>query len=125
MEIGWLREKYYDECVNHNFAFRGVDGLDYEGYLDDWYEDGTLVFGNLKLISLSYEKKDDGADCSDFESMGCYEIDDSWILVDAAFIRFIFAYSLAYDSDKMTVGMLAERDKRWERKNYATRRHRD
>ena len=125
MEIGWLREKYYDEWVNHNFAFRGVDGLDYEGYLDDWYEDGTLVFGNLKLTSLSYEKKDDGADCSDFESMGCYEIDDSWILVDASFIRFIFAYSLAYDSDKMTVGMLAERDKRWERENYATRRHRD
>jgi hypothetical protein len=109
MDMKILREKYYDALVGHEMYFRGADGLDYSGYLKDWFEDGTLIIDDLVVTARSYvaEEEDDGADYR-YNNMidrmiglstkplylRTQAIDshfDKLTFIDGSFVRFIFA----------------------------------
>jgi|GEM_PF-5055026 len=122
MDMKILREKFYEEWVNHSITFRGDDGLDYTGLLEDWYEDGTLIFDGLSATKPLYQDTGD-TEAGDFydEKVGRFHhverVDDlrePYLLVNSLFIRFVHTRTIV-DSDKMTGEVLRKRNKRWER----------
>jgi hypothetical protein len=43
MDMKLMREKLFDEFVDHDIEYVGSDGKNYKGHCVDWLEDGSLV----------------------------------------------------------------------------------
>lgn len=50
MDMKLLRQKLYDEMVNHLIEFIGTDGLSYNGYCLDWLEDESFVMDEISVL---------------------------------------------------------------------------
>lgn len=97
MDLKILREKYYYTWMDRYLTFRGTDGLNYSGRLEDWLEDGTLVMENITISAQSPQTGSTGIQIVDPDECflhGRRTHPDVLTFVDSSFVRFIFA---AYD----------------------------
>jgi hypothetical protein len=49
MDMELMREKLFDEFVEHNIEYLGSDGKNHAGHCVDWLEDGSLVIDATPL----------------------------------------------------------------------------
>jgi hypothetical protein len=101
-----LRERYYGEWINTNISFVGADGLYYSGYLDDWYEDGSLLIDELCVVEDSY-------DGDRYDEKVVMNYDGMSVILAGSFVRFFITVGAIKDSDKMIGKAISDRETRW------------